>query len=77
MDLMRRFATGSETPSFPDYGCSIVGQKYELLFEAYSRWGAGEGAEQDADQPRRLSSLQLTKWLRNVGILDGSKVCLK
>ena len=49
-------------------------QKYELLFEAYSRWGAGEGTEQDSDQPRLLSSLQLTKWLRNVGILEGSKV---
>lgn len=44
-------------------------EKFDLLFEAYSKWGSDDGAADKA-----ISAYQLTRWLKNVELLEGKKV---
>ena len=43
-------------------------EKFDLLFEAYSKWGSDEAAD------KGISAYQLTRWLKNVELLEGKKV---
>ena len=47
-------------------------EKFDLLFEAYSKWGSDDGAADKA-----ISAYQLTRWLKNVELLEGKKVSIK
>ena len=44
-------------------------EKFDLLFEAYSKWGSDEAATD-----KGISAYQLTRWLKNVDLLEGKKV---
>ena len=46
-------------------------EKFDLLFEAYSKWGADENCAE-----RGISAYQLTRWLKNVEMMDGKKVSI-
>ena len=46
-------------------------EKFELLFDAYTKWGSDE---MPAD--KGITAYQVTRWLKNVEILDGRKVCI-
>ena len=60
----------ARSPS-PPPPCSMTDQeKFEVLFQRYSAWGI----EVSGDRAEGLSAVQLTKWLRNVKIVDGKKV---
>ena len=43
-------------------------EKFDLLFEAYSKWGSDEAPD------KGISAYQLTRWLKNVELLEGKKV---
>lgn len=45
-------------------------EKFELLFEAYSKWGSDETTTE-----KGITAYQVTRWLKNVEMLDGKKVC--
>ena len=45
-------------------------EKFDLLFEAYSKWGTDEAPD------KGISAYQLTRWLKNVELLEGKKVLL-
>ena len=47
-------------------------EKFDLLFEAYSKWGVDENCPELG-----ISAYQLTRWLKNVEMLDGKKVSLQ
>ena len=45
-------------------------ERFELLFEAYSKWGTDDSVNAE----KGITALQVTRWLKNVEILDGKKV---
>ena len=47
-------------------------EKFDSLFSIYCNWGT----DTNNDQDKGISAVQLTKWLKNVNIVDGKKVIL-
>ena len=45
-------------------------EKFESLFDMYCNWGS----DNTTDEDKGITAVQLTKWLRNVNIVDGKKV---
>ena len=45
-------------------------ERFDSLFDVYCTWGN----DSTSDQDKGLTAMQLTKWLKNVNIVDGKKV---